>query len=843
MLEQINTETSLNHEDSAMDSKREMVFKSYVPSIFKLDDNSKENKTKKKRVNNIDINLTTNLKKDSIGISFYHKTQKNKKNKDLIKSSGEAFEGLKLGVKNIRREEDILLKKKEFNKLKREERASKSIKKSKNKNRSVNYYQVNEEAKSNNSPSNKGISSNNINNNKIDEYVGEKIAININNLNLVFNKFKESNNISGFKNEELLDENIYEKKQRLSCIINNSPFINSNIFLENKSCITSMEPLLGKDKCRFFEKNKNLYKNKTINELLEKIPENIFQEIDSEINDKLYELDSSKISIGQIYKKDEKYIRNITNLDGNSFLRAFIFNYLEQIISRKDINKLKDIIGRIKIGLKSLKKERNTIDKVLSYFKIIVNYLEKNDILNANNILIKSFSENYEFENNLMIYMRQSIAESIKRHQCYFIIDYIKEIVSKKYIKKDKDNNEYFDYELYIKEIINIESNNNELQYELLVYYFLPPIFGIDLIIHTNNDTKTKKITFKHSNNLSEKKDIIIIELLIKFGNVSILYSEDYYKEYENIIPLKNKNEFPIDKIRIIKNEEHKNCYMCHNIPNEFIQIDYKFQLICKKCLNEIIQKIIEKRYFLFSDTDNCYFHEEYYCNKIDYVINEDLIDSYELNISINDIKYILNNNSDIATEIHKKIIKSYNCDKCQNNFEESLYCYIMDNCSHLICSNCLKDYIYQATEGKVVFNIYENIIKKMEYFCPACNKQIYLSKNLINNLFNDDVYINKAEERLIQSAKTICCFCGLNDTNKIKNKFVIENDQISSNYSKENYLLIHALCITCFKKLKINDLNDKKKLFFCKFCGENHHYNKIKFSIQNRKKACCIHI
>ena len=843
MLEQINTETSLNHEDSAMDSKREMVFKSYVPSIFKLDDNSKENKTKKKRVNNIDINLTTNLKKDSIGISFYHKTQKNKKNKDLIKSSGDGFEGLKLGVKNIRREEDILLKKKEFNKLKREERASKSIKKSKNKNRSVNYYQVNEEAKSNNSPSNKGISSNNINNNNIDEYVGEKIAININNLNLVFNKFKESNNISGFKNEELLDENIYEKKQRLSCIINNSPFINSNIFLENKSCITSMEPLLGKDKCRFFEKNKNLYKNKTINELLEKIPENIFQEIDSEINDKLYELDSSKISIGQIYKKDEKYIRNINNLDGNSFLRAFIFNYLEQIISRKDVNKLKDIIGRIKIGLKSLKKERNTIDKVLSYFKIIVNYLEKNDILNANNILIKSFSENYDFENNLMIYMRQSIAESIKRHQCYFIIDYIKEIVSKKYIKKDKDNNEYFDYELYIKEIINIESNNNELQYELLIYYFLPPIFGIDLIIHTNNDTKTNKITFKHSNNLSEKKDIIIIELLIKFGNVSILYSEDYYKEYENIIPLKTMNEFPLDKIRIIKNEEHKNCYMCHNIPNEFIQIDYKFQLICKKCLNEIIQKIIEKRYFLFSDTDNCYFHEEYYCNKIDYVINEDLIDSYELNISINDIKYILNNNSDIATEIHKKIIKSYNCDKCQNNFEESLYCYIMNNCSHLICSNCLKDYIYQATEGKVVFNIYENTIKKMEYFCPACNKQIYLSKNLINNLFNDDVYIDKAEERLIQSAKTICCFCGLNDTNKIKNKFVIENDQISSNYSKENYLLIHALCITCFKKLKINDLNDKKKLFFCKFCGENHHYNKIKFSIQNRKKACCIHI
>ena len=59
------------------------------------------------------------------------------------------------------------------------------------------------------------------------------------------------------------------------------------------------------------------------------IPENIFREIDSEINEDLYELDPSKINIGQIYKKDERFVRNITNLDGNAFLRAFIFNYLE----------------------------------------------------------------------------------------------------------------------------------------------------------------------------------------------------------------------------------------------------------------------------------------------------------------------------------------------------------------------------------------------------------------------------------------------------------------------------------------------------------------------------------
>ena len=308
--------------------------------------------------------------------------------------------------------------------------------------------------------------------------MGEKILININNLNLALNEFNEPNNIIYLKNKELSDENIYEKAQRLSGIINNSPFISSNIFLKNKKCITSFEPIFGKDKCRFFEKNKNVYKGRNINVLFENIKKSTFQKIESEINDKLYEIDTSKIYIGPIYKKDKRFIRDITNLDGNAFLRAFIFNYLEQIISRKDINKLTEILGRIKIGLKLIKKDSKTIDKIFSIFKIIVKYIEEDDLRLANILLIKSFSENYDFDKNLMLYMRQCLSESIERHYCYFIIDYIKEITQKKYIKLDnKNNKEYFDYELYLKEVINSESNNNELQYELLVYYFLAPIF------------------------------------------------------------------------------------------------------------------------------------------------------------------------------------------------------------------------------------------------------------------------------------------------------------------------------------------------------------------------------
>ena len=841
--EEINTETSLN-EESGINSKREMIFKTHYPSMFNFDEKKKSNKSNKKMNNNIGIkNSTNNYKiKNFIGNSLYHESQKNKE-KETIKSTSNAFIGLKSGLKHTYNEDDILNKKREFDKYKREKCSSKSLKKKKNK--SINYYQVKEETKNDNLYINNEIINDNnkimINNNQ-HNYIGEKIIINMKNLNFIFNKFKESNNITDIKNEELSDKNIYEKKLRLSCIINNSPFINSNIYIKNKKCISSIQDLLGKDNSRFFEKNKNIYKGKNINELLKNIPEDIFQEIDYEINDKLYDLEPSKISIGQIYKNNNKYMRNITNLDGNAFLKAFLFNYLEQIISKKEINKLTEILGRIKVGLKLIKKDKETINKVLSIFKIIVKYIEQDNIVSAYIILIKSFSENYDFENNLMLYMRQCLSESIKRHQCYFKLEYLKEIIPKRYIKMDdKNKKEYFDYELYLKEIINSESNNNELQYELLVYYFLAPIFAIDLIIYTDNDTITNKISFKYSN--TEDKDIITIKLFIKFGSVSIIYSNDYFQKYENIIPLKCKDNYPIDKIKIIKNEEKKNCYMCHIIPFELIQLDYKFELICKKCLNEIIKKIIEKRYNLFSDTDNFYFHEEYYCNKINYIINPEQNDSYELNISINDIRNILNNNLDISTEIHEKIIKSYKCGHCNKKFEKSLYCYCMNKCGHFICSNCLKEYILKITEEKVVFNIYENKLKQIKYLCLECNNEIYLSKNLIYNLFNDDTYINKAEERLIEAAENICCFCGLGNENKIKKKFVIENEYISSNYSEDNYRLVHSICKDCYKKMKINDLKNPKKIFFCDFCGENHNYNKIKFDVQKRKRACCTHI
>ena len=852
-IHEVNTEASLVSLDSDDLNSKNMLFDKEYKAAFA---NNYLNDKKEKKQKKINITSSTNNKilKGSLGPSLYHMTNKNKRKKEIYKSTNNFFENkskreVQVGLKSIKIDDDVLKKKEELNNFKRVERtSSRSINKKKNKSITNHMHRINDEDNKENSPSHKIENIKNEQNEEREEtFYGDKIFINIDDLNFLFSKFDETNNIKDYKVTELSEESVFENNKRLSCIINNSPFVSSNIYLKNKICDTSIECLLGKDKARFFEKNKNVYKGKTAKELFTKLSDDIFQEIDFCLNDKLYQIDPTKTSIGQLYKTSEnyknellknRYARDIINLDGNGILKAFIFNYLEQLIVKKDIKTLTEIMGRMIVFLKAQKQSKENVSKILAVFKIIINYIEQDNISNSFKILIKSFSDDYIFEKTLISFMRESLSESIKSHQSYFILDYLKEIVQDKYIKTNEKDDLYFDYELYVKEIISV--NNNELQYELLTYYFLASIFEVDLIIYTNNDTKTNKIIFKHTNIEYDPNSIINIELFIKFGKISIIYSDKFYKDNLEILPLVSKSEIPLDKIKIKENENKINCYMCHAIPNELFLIDKNFQIICKNCLEKVIKKIIDKRYLLFSETYNHFFHEEYYCNKIKYEINKDKINSYDLNISINDIKNILRNNYDISDEIQAKIIKSYQCGRCKEYFTKNLYAFSMEKCGHLICINCLKDYIIKATNGKVILNYYEYKLNQIKFFCPVCDKEINLSKNLINNLYSDDFYLNKAEERLIDDAKQMCCFCHTKEANKVKKKFVIVNDFVSSNSSIDNYLLIHSICDDCHKNLKQNDLNDSFKKFFCDFCGENHQYNKIKFNMQRKRKACC---
>ena len=293
-IQENNIESSISSIDAEdRSSKNDILIDwKYKSSYGKLPLNDKKSKKEKVKNYNISSNINKNTPKNTLNASqsIYHLANKNKRKEKVHYSTNNFFENknkreIQVGLKSIKIDDDISKKKEEelndYQKIERGERSSKSIKKKKNKSITNHIYKVTDDDFRGDSPSNKqdnlhiDIIDTSHNNDNEESYYGEKILININDLNFLFSKFKETNNLKDYKKEELSEENTYENLKRISCIINNSPFMSSNIYLKNKINTTSIEYLLGKDKCRFFEKNKNIYKGKSDKELFKKISEDI----------------------------------------------------------------------------------------------------------------------------------------------------------------------------------------------------------------------------------------------------------------------------------------------------------------------------------------------------------------------------------------------------------------------------------------------------------------------------------------------------------------------------------------------------------------------------------------
>ena len=174
-----------------------------------------------------------------------------------------------------------------------------------------------------------------------DEDKADKAEIHLEDIESYVNKYSSNkNNLKYFTK--------YELNKRLSDIINNSPFENINNEI-------NIEKLISKN-------NINNIKNIDIDEIIiKKFDEDFYSKILSTknfsiINEILhntenFEKNKNIISISSLYTYNgknknlkEKKIRDITNNDGNSFIKGFIFNYIENIIAYKYINKIIFII-------------------------------------------------------------------------------------------------------------------------------------------------------------------------------------------------------------------------------------------------------------------------------------------------------------------------------------------------------------------------------------------------------------------------------------------------------------------------------------------------------------------
>ena len=247
---------------------------------------------------------------------------------------------------------------------------------------------------------------NNENNNDIN-YLGE---VHLEDLDLYVDKYYNNRNDKKYNNK-------YEINKRISDIINNSPFENLNIILKNKTNEVDIEKLLPVNNIVYIKSLDN-------EQITKKFDEDFYSKIlsakkFSEINKDLHISEQFNndinISVTQLYTYNgtnnnlvKKKTRDITTNDGNSFIKAFIFNYMENIIINLFLNKLIFIIYIIstKLSLKIKKEPKLNINEVLTILKIIYTHMKQNSKKEAYIVLINAFKENSEFEKGLIYFFK-----------------------------------------------------------------------------------------------------------------------------------------------------------------------------------------------------------------------------------------------------------------------------------------------------------------------------------------------------------------------------------------------------------------------------------------------------
>ena len=533
-----------------------------------------------------------------------------------------------------------------------------------------------------------------------------------------------------------------------------------------------------------------------------------------------------------------KKIRDIIDTNGNSFLKAFIFNYFENIITDTNLDNVIFIIYIISTKLPLLNLTDINIQEVLTILKIIFTHLEKNNVLEAYIVLINAFKENSYFEKGLIYFVKYCLKQFIIDNYILFNIDYLNEIISQKYVN---NLNNQFDYQNYIQEKIMFPQE--DIKYEVLVYYLLTLIFPVNLIIYTNSNTKINKFIFKNKAN-NNKNKIYTIELNVKFGNTIIIYSDTYINKYKNIIPYTNDFNYPVDKLQKIPNNKKEDnaeyilCKECNSYPVNYIQVGPKIKPLCEKCLLNAINKVINKRYILLKE--DLFLYEEFYSSKIK------LTNALENNLylSLNDIKILLPNHNELSEEIHKLIIKNQKCDICNRIFELSKYSICLNPCGHLLCDKCFIKYINDITHKRIILNNFETKTEIVEYLCPSptCKNNRIKNLNYFIYKYFDNIndFIKKAEDRLVVQAKNFCCIC-----KKVSIKY---NFDIQINKNNKKMFLKHSICIECKNNLdnqkKINTKRNNHTKFMCEFCDVYHIYD-ILYLEKNRNKekneSCCI--
>lgn len=596
---------------------------------------------------------------------------------------------------------------------------------------------------------------------------------------------------------EKFPEKVYTFKRRREAILNNDYF-NSYIMSE-----FNMIDLKGPVKIKYHKILEEQYlKNETelkkgshllfnnvvgIEESLsfaneiEKNTPNPYNSILSNVQD----LKKILYNIYKIKKNETKvetwdYIR-VSESDGDSFYRCFMFSLLEKYIlsgNDKEIKKLIiDFIKIIQTRATLYEAIQLNIKNILKILLQILVYTESKSYKKAYNLLICAINtKTLQFDFFLVDYLR-------------FLIHTITDDYTKQMMNEDKNikiRNTKKPIQINEIEDVNLQlitnTKNEACKYSLQI---APMIFNVGLNVHNfdgyvdnnNSQIKEKTIQFKPLEN-SEFE----INLLYCFNKYDLLYMSS------EINQIKNEIENPF-----ITHPNNQNCTRCKQ--NSFVSIPFYGLNFCLTCAKGYINHIIINNRVAYLNKEN-YFSREYYCRSIE------IVKDFPLNDNI----YCEIFKENICHSLLKKT-KTL-CFECDEQKPDELA--VLPICLCNICQSCLDKKVKSSTKGYYILNKVEKNNLENKELC-SCNEYFNYSKGATLLTKNISEYENAANQRFGEFCKTFCIKCGTlqkskgkNTENNVENCLISITDSKKSETETEKFLGTHIVCIKCIKEIKI---------------------------------------
>ena len=451
--------------------------------------------------------------------------------------------------------------------------------------------------------------------------------------------------------------------------------------------------------------------------------------------------------------------------DNSELFQKFLINVTQNlneeitIIKKNDNDKLIENI--IDLG-KILEKKFSMKNKEENVYYFIMNKIYRIYFNRIDNEDIKFFVMKKTFENNNQL-----------NSDCIYLLNFIFNI---KFDYNGENFFAFFDKEKDNKYLLYLENINNEIFYQILLYYF--ELFFNQIFSENNNDKDNYKYNYTHLKQAFNYITVYIdTKLKYNFGNIVNIYTIAFIKVFIDNISKKYLND---ESINI---NEFISLVNSNEIGDD---IRYIIKIYFFKCV-----------YFNNKDLDNINKLNNYITTKENFPFKDDYIkyhNQIEKEKFIFEYCFIPMNNIDIYYQ-EKNLIKEKNYLELNYNFfnKESFdvfYCLFINHIFSPIFSHDLTN----NTE-KLIF---DNFIKEFEinilsYKIPVSkiNKEyIKIFKNLYNKKILEKCEIKSQNqiEILFYSIRFVLCLYNSNPKNNFFSSLIKEKDNntyeiISSSY------------------------------------------------------------